>query len=78
MITEELEMIVCPSDAVKVVGCSPLGPEEVVVLGVLGKNVKVSPSVVTVVGAVIDGTVIVFVPPMIMTPELETTTSPSD
>jgi len=39
--------------------------------------VKVSPSVVTVVGAVTEGTVIVLLPPITRTPELETTTVPS-
>jgi len=71
IITRELEMIVCPSDPVYVVGSSPPGAD------VIGWNVKVSPSVVIVVGVVIEGTVMVLLPPIIKTPELETTTAPS-
>jgi len=75
IITEELGMIVCPLDAVELTGCSPLGPEEDVL--VLGRNVKVWPIVVNVVGCVTDGTVIVLVP-IIITDELKMIVCPSD
>lgn len=72
MTTPELDMTVSPSGSVNVVGRP--GGEVIEELEDGGRNVKVSPSVMMTVGLVRPvGTDIVSVPPMIITPEEETT-----
>jgi hypothetical protein len=68
----ELETTVCPSGSIVVDGEMLLIEVE---LG--GKNVKVSPSVMSVVGVVTLGIGIVSLPPIMRNPELETTIWPS-
>jgi len=65
MINPELETTVWPSGRVVVTG-------ELSETDVGGRSVNVSPSVVSVVGLVILGRVTVSLPPIISTPELET------
>lgn len=83
IIIPELDTTVWPSGSVNVT--PPAGPVvelvvevegmEVLVVEVEGRKVNVSPSVVKIEGEVSEeGTEIVSLPPMIRTPELETTT----
>jgi hypothetical protein len=75
--TPELDTNVCPSGSVVV--SPPLDVVEVVEVVVgMGESVKVSPPVVTVVGVVTLGRVMGGLVPITTTPELETTTWPSD
>lgn len=73
MITPELDITVCPSGSVNVVGRS--GGDVLCELD--GRNVKVWPSVVTVVGLVRPVGAVKLSDPMIITPELEITVCPS-
>lgn len=72
--TPELEITVCPSDRVHVVA---MGDDVMLVPPDGGVSVNVSPPVVRVVGVVTVGKVIGVFVPIMTTPELEITVSPS-